>query len=1239
MQKHPVRKHLVWLIIAAWVYTFTFIFNNYWSKYASYDSVTKSFQKSVTERERQFEEWVQDSTFLLKLVDSVESVNAISKLKEQPFHVFLFGEGDTTDVPVFWSTNAVLPDSYHINFYPTGSFVKYGNGQYELLKRNVKLHNKPYVVVGLLQLHEEFFIENGSLRREYPGFPGLGGKMSLTTSLTAYPLVGENGKPIIYFEPQVDEPIYVFNFASFLIEFVACIFLFLFISKLSQDLVARNLPGGLIIFLAIVCLLRWAVGKYGIPIAVNQFPLLSEGSLLNVQSADELKRFILNAVFGLWVGSFLTRNTALILQFLGGLGRELKWLVIIVCAVVVAGGHFFLAYMVRDLYLNSAVAFDLTNFFSFNYTTILSFLVIFLLCVNHYMVLRFAVLVFMRLSTTRNWVILTLLSFAGLVLLSLLPDRTLVFPLLVSLIWLLLFFTAGFTRLIKPAPTSSGIVVAWLFIYSFSLSLFLGMLSDSRLETKTSNISRSLLLQKDETSEYLVRIAAASVKRIDWLQLLNECKSERDCRMQKDSIISAHFSGYLDRYKTSLYFFDRDKAGVYNGRDISYESLNTLFSTQGTPIDNSNLAFFGESFDQFGYVIKQEIRNKLNGVLEGHLFVLIRSLRSSNQAFAPELFRQLQNFAINLPPDYSYAWYKNGTLVEQYRNYPFQTTLPPAMVGNQSMWEHKTGDTYELWTSAGGDTVLALAAQRNVFISFISMLAYLFGAFLIFYFILAMSALVIKGKLFSGEAFDKINLNLQTKIRLTVIAILMISFIIVAVVTISFFISQFKSENTEKLAKTVQTVSAEITRNIPANYDTLSRDAQLTVLQRLLFSITKGQDIDVNCFDTTGIIIASTQKILFEKGVISPMADPLVWWNLTNGEVHRYISEENIGNLSFSSIYQPLLNKKNEVFLYLQVPFFASQNELNQEISNFLVILINIIAFVFLLSGSLAYWISGNISKSFNLIAEKMDRIRLSEHNERIEWAPKDEIGNLVFQYNKMVDQLEDSAKKMARTERELAWREMAKQVAHEIKNPLTPMKLSLQFLQKAIQEKNSDVNQITERVATNLVSQIDHLSKIATEFSQFANLGNYKPELFNLQFTMRDVIQMYEMQENLSVRWHSLSQPLNIYADKTQINRLLTNLFQNASEAGEQQKITEIVIGERLIPGAVVVSFADNGHGIPESLKHNIFMPNFTTKSAGTGLGLSICKAIVENAGGTIWFETETGIGTTFYVRLPLAK
>jgi len=368
------------------------------------------------------------------------------------------------------------------------------------------------------------------------------------------------------------------------------------------------------------------------------------------------------------------------------------------------------------------------------------------------------------------------------------------------------------------------------------------------------------------------------------------------------------------------------------------------------------------------------------------------------------------------------------------------------------------------------------------------------------------------------------------------------------------------------------------------------------------------------------------------------MLNPTVWWQMKEGRTHRYIIPEKIGKLNYISIYQPIRLPNNHVFGYLQVPYYVSQNELNQEISNFLVILINIIAFVFLISGALAFWISGSITKSFNIIAGKMDRIRLSERNERIVWNKNDEIGHLVSRYNKMVDQLEESARMMARTERELAWREMARQVAHEIKNPLTPMKLSLQFLQKAIREKSPDVKQISERVAGNLVGQIDHLSNIATEFSQFANLGNYNPELFDLQTLLKDVVQLYDMQEHVNVKWEMLPFSLMLKADKTQVNRLFTNLFQNAVEASPKGEDIEIIITEELRPNSVIISLADNGVGIPESVQPNIFRPNFTTKSAGTGLGLAICKAIVENAGGQISFTTEAGKGTKFLVQFPLA-
>nr|MCU0334344.1 ATP-binding protein [Chitinophagaceae bacterium] len=381
------------------------------------------------------------------------------------------------------------------------------------------------------------------------------------------------------------------------------------------------------------------------------------------------------------------------------------------------------------------------------------------------------------------------------------------------------------------------------------------------------------------------------------------------------------------------------------------------------------------------------------------------------------------------------------------------------------------------------------------------------------------------------------------------------------------------------------------------------------------------------------------QNVLFLKEVISNRMNPMAFYQLTKGRLHRYIENDQIGNLPYSSIYQPVRGNGGQLIGYLQIPYFATQNELKQEISNFVVILINIIAFVFLLSGGLALLISSSITRSFAVVAERMNQLRLSEKNERIEWQGKNEIGVLVEQYNRMVDQLESSAAMLKQNERELAWREMARQVAHEIKNPLTPMKLSLQFLQKAIKEKHADVPLISERVATNLVGQIDHLSRIAFEFSQFANIGNARLQQFDLHAVIKDLILLYEIQDNLQIDWKKLPQPLMLNADVTQMNRLFTNLIQNAAESVAADQPIQIEISETIRGNRVLIAIADNGPGIPTEVQPRIFMPNFTTKSSGTGLGLAICKAIVEKAGGNIWFTTRPGEGTTFFVELPLLR
>jgi nitrogen fixation/metabolism regulation signal transduction histidine kinase len=352
----------------------------------------------------------------------------------------------------------------------------------------------------------------------------------------------------------------------------------------------------------------------------------------------------------------------------------------------------------------------------------------------------------------------------------------------------------------------------------------------------------------------------------------------------------------------------------------------------------------------------------------------------------------------------------------------------------------------------------------------------------------------------------------------------------------------------------------------------------------------------------------------------------------------QYVQEESLTSLRYLSIYAAVRDEKGGVYAYLNIPYFLSQIDVNQEISNFLVTIINLNAFIFLIAGVIALFITNRITRSFSIIGDKMKAIRLGSTNEEIVWSRKDEIGELVKQYNIMVQQLGQSAEALAKSEREGAWREMARQVAHEIKNPLTPMKLSIQYLQKAINNNQNNVKELTSNVANTLVEQIDHLSKIAADFARFANIGNRHVELFDLRQVLTGLKDLFSANPNVEINWQRLPDEIIVRADKTHMNRLFTNLLTNAIDACEDTAGCKIDISEEVRDGHILICVQDNGEGIPSELRSKIFTPNFTTKSSGTGLGLAMSKSIIEQSGGEIWFETKEGKGTAFFVQLPLA-
>ena len=253
--------------------------------------------------------------------------------------------------------------------------------------------------------------------------------------------------------------------------------------------------------------------------------------------------------------------------------------------------------------------------------------------------------------------------------------------------------------------------------------------------------------------------------------------------------------------------------------------------------------------------------------------------------------------------------------------------------------------------------------------------------------------------------------------------------------------------------------------------------------------------------------------------------------------------------------------------------------------------------------------------------------------NKRLAWSASDEIGTLVKEYNRMVDNLEESKRALAQSEKELAWREMAKQVAHEIKNPLTPMKLTLQQLE---QSDDLSPGKIRKSVEV-LLRQVEILNQIASSFSSFTSMPATKPQRVNLYTLIRNTVSLFQAQEDGEVIFKASGTSPEVLIDPTAFSRALSNMIINGLQARkEQEPVVTVTISVHSMPQLVKISIQDTGHGMTQEVMDKVFQPQFTTKHSGSGLGLALARQMVIQAGGKIWFESVLGQGTTFYVELP---
>ena len=787
----------------------------------------------------------------------------------------------------------------------------------------------------------------------------------------------------------------------------------------------------------------------------------------------------------------------------------------------------------------------------------------------------------------------------------------------------------------------SSFFLIWLIFFAVSISALI-IYENRYVEfEQRRQAAEKLAVQADPSAETLMSIGITNITNNFLSTNFIRFRNEINNKLIKDSLINENFSGYLNKYDTRLYTYDRFYHPLFNDDSLSYGALNSIIINRSKKTDSDDLYYYENELNEFSYLYKKDIKDK-RGNLQGYFLIVAELKKYKSEALYPELFKQVDDVATDLNVNYAYAIYNAGKIINNYGDYNFKSRVSKNYYPKQEFYEKKVGGKSVLWYNAGNNKLVIIVRSGSVFFEAITLFAYLFGSFLFLMVLFRVGHLLIQYRFRISHIKNELRFNLRSQIQVAIIFLSLFSFLVIGIATISFYISRFSQTNRDRLVKAIEIMANEVQNQIAnhAIYDDVLKNSEASEnswLESTIKEISEIHSLDANFYDLNGNLKVSTQPYLYKKQILSQMMEPKAYYQLHYNNKIEDIQNENVSLFSFLSIYVPIKDESGEPYAYLNIPYLNTQKELNQEISNFLVTLINLNAFIFVIAGAISVLLTNRITGSFTLIASKMKDINLGKTNEEIIWNTNDEIGALIKEYNKMVQKLDESAQALAKSEREGAWREMARQVAHEIKNPLTPMKLSIQYLERAIRDKHPNAEALSEKVSATLVEQIDQLAKIASDFSQFANIGNVKVEVFDINELLELLVNLYSTNTKLEIVYNHPKQPSIISADRIQINRLFTNLFQNAIEASEENPSIRIIINQEIDANKLLINITDEGCGIPAETQKKIFTPNFTTKTSGTGLGLAMCKGIVEKANGRIWFDTIEGKGTTFHVLLPV--
>lgn len=627
-------------------------------------------------------------------------------------------------------------------------------------------------------------------------------------------------------------------------------------------------------------------------------------------------------------------------------------------------------------------------------------------------------------------------------------------------------------------------------------------------------------------------------------------------------------------------------------KDLAYPCLdhfNWMLDSHKTKIVGNGLYNIDDATSDIYYIAKIELSDSYYMYLEFY----------KEKIFSKFQFHFASSDSINLIiPDlknHSFGIYNDEILYYKLGNYYYPNNLNNFISKEDGI--HK-GKKYKHFILNDLDTnkTVVVSIESERWMRYVAPFSFIFLALLLAYFLYIYFE---KGR--SGIFKN----SFHSRMQLTIILILTISFLALGLTSFLFL-----KNNVTKKTQIEQYKQANIIRN---NLST-DRFSEKSIYDPfVLIRLNNAFLCDIKIYDLDGFLISGFINDHFCVGIdtINYAAYDAIY----NEEAGYFVQTEYLKGEKYTSYYLPILDENNAISAILNVPYFESDSEYDDNLSDFALNYINIIIVLLGVSSILVLLITRKTLKPLKIIEEQMGKISLDGTNEPIDFKGHDEIGALVEQYNKMCRQLEIAANKIMRNERESTWREMARQVAHEIKNPLTPMRLNIEYLQMLWDRKDPKFEENFKETLKSLLEQIDTLSNIASAFSDYAKLPDNKPTVFDLSELLKNTIKLYDVHKNISISLiFDVQKDWTIFADKNNLSSMFGNIIKNATQAIGTIKPGHIEVILNKIGERFRIEISDNGCGIKDEDKAKIFFPNFTTKSSGMGVGLSVSQNIIQS-------------------------